>query len=385
MFFRKLLNTSRMNLLVLVAQSLIVSGIGIFNGVLSARSLEVADRGFLVLLLLIPQIYSRISLLGTEYVILREWDSVKYLDVRTFFLFSTLNSLLFLPVLILLCVFSGVPLSFCIFFWISANLISIIKIISAIFIHQEQPEKVAQINLIQAFGNLALYALAFNSQSAAMFFYSWIGTIFISVISALKLFKYNFTTLEASKGDFISIFLKCKKYLSIFFSDLMFSFSVESLVISNLRGTSTVGIYSISSTIANFSTIPLTFYVQMDAKNKKVKIVEIFAVLLFCGVLFIISPYILNLLYGNKYADAQTYLGITFLAALSLGISRFLNTKFPLSMLTQLGQSLILVFMILSPLFLKFTDVVVQVVTAYLIFSMLVLLSTCAAFFRRSA
>ena len=322
-----LLNQSQRNPLFiamqLIFQTYIVTLIGLAIGIFSARSLSVSDRGALALLLLISQLFSRLGSLGFEQIILR--DGFKNFGPIDFYIASFSGTVIAIPFIIGFFLFSKSMFIFIFPGIIAVFVISVLRINTALLIHENNIKLLTILNVGQALFQLVLYILVFNFHHFEYFYIAWLFNITVFSLISMYLIHIRFSFFN--NNNTLNIWREGISFTGIVIPEMVLAFCLELPFIRLALGGVQTGLYSISNTI---TSIYFQMYYAVSAilikKRTSIPRIPIYLALLAAGVIiWIASEPIISFVFGDRYTGAAIYLSWMMPVTALLGTVRIVQ------------------------------------------------------------
>lgn len=305
----------------LLGQTYLVTLIGLLIGIFSARSLSVEDRGLLASLLLISQLCSRIGAMGFEQVLHQQGSQLR---LRDFHLAGFLGSLLTFPVALVGLHLSHYPLWFAAVLVGVAGFISVLRSNVAFLIHMQDMRQLTLLNVLQAISQLALYALAFSTHDVTVFFWLWAANVIVFAVMSSFFLRRQSTDSKCEPLEPTQVWKKGFSFTAINIPEIALSFCVELPIVRSVLGGSASGLYAISNTLTGMYYQVFTAITSISIrKPERLPLRLIYGATALIGIFIVVAaPYIIGLLFGERYQGAMSYLIYMLPVTFILGLVR---------------------------------------------------------------
>jgi hypothetical protein len=307
--------------LFLTLQTYLSSVFGILASIVIARSLIPAERGDLAVMIVFPQLVTRLASLGFEQEILL---TKSVTNISHFLTAAMMNySIIVIFYVGLLFQLRFDPLQI-LAMTISVPLILLLRIIVANAINTKNHAINLISNLFQAVLQLIFtFFVSINIPEKNNFLLAWLLTILLVTAVVFFLARIPFQKLNVLQYGVVN--KKSIKHLGISLGEVGYLFGIELLFMRELLGSKQVGLYSIAKTlgIAYYQMFWIFSAVFSKRNLGKNSLIYVSMFLISCGLFgYFFAEYAIVLVFGNSYQNSKEYLGWTLASAGALGISR---------------------------------------------------------------
>jgi O-antigen/teichoic acid export membrane protein len=361
--------------LFLTLQTYISSVLGILASIVIARSLIPAERGDLAVMIVFPQLVTRLASLGFEQEILL---TKSFTNISHFLTAAMMNYVIIVIFYVgLLFQLRFDPLQILVMS-ISVPFILVLRILVANAINTKSHAINLTANLFQAVLQLILtFFVSIKIPGKNNFLLAWLLTIsvvtgIVFVLARIPFQKLNVLQYRAVNNNSV-------KHLGISLGEIGYLFGIELLFMREILGSKQVGLYSIAKTLGTaYYQMFWVFSAVFSKRNLSRKSLIYVSMFLISFGLFgyFFAEYAIVLLFGNSYQSSKEYLGWTLASAGALGISRLFyknNAIQSSSVLDSIKMAAIFVCVIVVPFVLSVAfakDLYVPLISiSYIIFA----------------
>lgn len=359
-------------ILKLLGQTYLVTLVGLLIGIFSARSLSIEDRGLLATLLLISQLCSRLGAMGFEQVLHQQGGE---LALEDFYVAGFLGSLLAFPVAFTGLHLANYDLWFAFVLVGIAGFISILRSNVAFLIYMQDMRQLTLLNVLQAVSQLVLYALAFRTHDVTVFFWLWAGNVVaFALLSSFFLSKRSLDT-AAERLSPPQVWKRGFAFTAVNLPEIALSFCIELPIVRAVLGGPASGLYAISNTLTGMYYQVFTAITAIAIRNpEKLPLRLIYGATGLLAVFIVFAaPFIISLLFGDRYQGAMQYLVYMLPVTFILGAVRIQQIAAPsqASLAHQGFSGLVLIVLIGLGLLIPPTYLVAWIAGSYLTYAAL--------------
>lgn len=323
----------------LITQTYLVTLIGLAVGICSARSLSVAERGTLALLLLAAQLISRLGSLGFEQLLQKH--GLSQFSLGAFYRAAAAGCLVLLPLTWAFVHASALPPALILTTGAAAFVVAALRIHTALLIWADQFRALLGVNLTQAGLQLLLFVVAFGTHQYAFFYGAWLVTVTVSALLSLRLIWGLRTSAgRPAAQPARAVWQASHHYASVAFPETVIAFCLELPLVRLALGEVSAGLYAISNTLTNIYFQIFTALSAVAIRQPLRSRLLLYPAVAGAGVvLALIMTPLTTLLFGPKYAGAAAYAHWMLPATFCLGVARLeqVMSARPLAFRWQVG------------------------------------------------